>query len=133
MEPWPTRSASFESSSMRCVSPQPCIGASESVLRMSRSSVPCRTCSLVLGFATGFLPNLRRSITSLLPNVNRRGRRGRDPNPLRALHHWLDWPLLALLYMADTHIVRHAHGRAQEGHDRVPHPLPARDAGAPRV
>ena len=56
---------------MRWVSPHPCIGVSESVLRMSRSSVPCRTCSLLAGLATGFLLNDGRKVASLLPNVNR--------------------------------------------------------------
>src|SRR5688500_16694429 len=38
---------------MRCVSPHPCIGVRDNVFRMSRSSVPCRTCSLGCERANG--------------------------------------------------------------------------------
>src|SRR5262245_6641989 len=47
---------------MRWVSPHPCIGASDSVLRMSRSSVPCRTCSFVFCLATGVPPGCQEDV-----------------------------------------------------------------------
>src|SRR6478672_5787574 len=74
MEPWPTWSASWESCSMRLVRPQPCIGASESVFRMSKSRVPCRTCSLLAGCPMRVPPECREERCVLPPECQGEGR-----------------------------------------------------------
>src|SRR5579863_1577241 len=79
---------------MRCATPQPCMGSSESVWRISRSSVPCSS-SVEVGICTP--RHSTGAWTILLSNVKGYGRNvtsfaGEVRDPFQAEH----WPSIRI-------------------------------------